>query len=86
MGLFKKSSNESVVTKRAFSRRFVEEDTVERETYHGVLRSELDEPAKLPQAFEQLIEDLVEKSLGPCKQALSDAGLGALASSRWRRG
>jgi molecular chaperone DnaK len=25
--------------------------------------------------FEQLIEDLVEKSLGPCKQALSDAGL-----------
>ncbi len=27
--------------------------------------------------FEQLIEDLVEKSLGPCKQALSDAGLSA---------
>ncbi len=27
--------------------------------------------------FEQLIEDLVEKSLGPCKQALSDAGLTA---------
>jgi molecular chaperone DnaK len=25
--------------------------------------------------FEQLIEDLVEKSLGPCRQALSDAGL-----------
>jgi molecular chaperone DnaK len=25
--------------------------------------------------FEQLIEELVEKSLGPCKQALSDAGL-----------
>ncbi len=58
MGLFKKSSNESVVTKRAFARRFAEEDTVERETYHGVLRSELDEPAKLPQAFEQLIEEV----------------------------
>jgi molecular chaperone DnaK len=27
--------------------------------------------------FEQLIEDLVEKSLGPCRQALSDAGLSA---------
>jgi molecular chaperone DnaK len=27
--------------------------------------------------FEQLIEDLIEKSLGPCKQALSDAGLSA---------
>jgi molecular chaperone DnaK len=27
--------------------------------------------------FEQLIEDLVEKSLGPCRQALSDAGLTA---------
>jgi molecular chaperone DnaK len=27
--------------------------------------------------FEQLIEDLVEKSIGPCKQALSDAGLSA---------
>jgi molecular chaperone DnaK len=25
--------------------------------------------------FEQLIEDLVEKSIGPCRQALSDAGL-----------
>jgi molecular chaperone DnaK len=25
--------------------------------------------------FEQLIEDLVEKSLGPCRQALSDAGI-----------
>ncbi len=58
MGLFKKSSNESVVTKRAFSRRFVEDDAVERETYHGVLRSELDEPAKLPPAFEQLIEEV----------------------------
>jgi hypothetical protein len=58
VGLFKKNSNESVVTKRAFARRFVEEDTVERETYHGVLRSELDEPAKLPMAFEQLIEEV----------------------------
>ena len=27
--------------------------------------------------FEQLIEDLVEKSLGPCRQALADAGLTA---------
>jgi molecular chaperone DnaK len=27
--------------------------------------------------FEQLIEDLVDKSVGPCRQALSDAGLGA---------
>jgi molecular chaperone DnaK len=27
--------------------------------------------------FEQLIEDLVEKSLGPCRQALSDAGVTA---------
>ena len=26
----------------------------------------------LPVAFEQLVEDLVEKSLGPCRQALKD--------------
>jgi hypothetical protein len=58
VGLFKKNSNDSVVTKRAFARRFAEDDTVERETYHGVLRSELDEPEKLPRAFEQLIEEI----------------------------
>ncbi len=27
--------------------------------------------------FEQLVEDLVERSLGPCRQALADAGFGA---------
>lgn len=46
----------SPTTKRAFSRRFVEEETTVRETYHGALRSELDEPSRLPSAFEQLIE------------------------------
>jgi molecular chaperone DnaK len=27
--------------------------------------------------FEQLVEDLIERSLGPCRQALADAGFGA---------
>lgn len=53
----KQSSADSVVTKRAFSRRSVEDEVVERETYHGVLRSELDEPTRLPLAFEMLIEE-----------------------------
>lgn len=59
MGLFsRRGESDGVVVKRAFgSKRFVEEETHERETYHGVLRSELDEPSKLPQAFEMLIEE-----------------------------
>lgn len=59
MGMFgRRGEKESVAVKRAFgSKRFVDEEAEERETYHGVLRSELDEPAKLPQAFEMLIEE-----------------------------
>ena len=34
--------------------------------------------------FEQLVEDLLQKSMGPVKQALADAGLAAVADRRGR--
>jgi molecular chaperone DnaK len=33
--------------------------------------------------FEALVDDLVQRTIGPCKAALKDAGLSAARSTRW---
>ena len=79
MGLFSgRNEKSSPTTKRAFARRFAEEETTVRESYHGALRSELDEPSRLPSAFEQLIEQVGQARHGFERGALTKIQLAAV--------
>jgi hypothetical protein len=73
-----KKEKSSPTTKRAFARRFTEEETTVRESYHGALRSELDEPSRLPGAFEQLIEQVGQARHGFERGAITKIQLAAV--------